>query len=44
VSEKGAAGTRQLSDAEALLLPAGAEHYMAYAGQPSQYDPRSSRC
>jgi cyclopropane fatty-acyl-phospholipid synthase-like methyltransferase len=34
--------TRQLSDAEALALPAGAEHYMAYVGRPDQYDLRGA--
>ena len=34
--------TRQLSDAEALALPAGAEHYRAYVGRPDQYDLRGA--
>ena len=42
MTKEGAGGTRQLSDAEALSLPAGAEHYMAYVGQPSQYDLRGA--
>lgn len=35
-------GVRQLSDAEALALPAGAEHYRAYVGRPDQYDLRGA--
>ena len=34
--------TRQLSDAEAQALPAGAEHYRAYVGRPDQYDLRGA--
>lgn len=40
--ERAASGTRSLSPAETLGLPAGADHYRAYVGPPRRYDFMSS--